>query len=93
MKKLNMMQKSMKLHGNLLVFPGIFKGALEFRATEINEEMRFEATKVIAAFVSDTELKEDYIIPDCFDKRVSDAVADAIKRVAIKNKLVRVVNG
>ncbi len=78
---------------NLLVFPGIFKGALELRVSEINDEMKFEAGKAIAALVSDKELTEDYIIPDCFDKRVSDAVADAVKRVALKNKLARVVNG
>lgn len=78
---------------NLLVFPGIFKGALEFRVSEISDEMILEAAKAIAGLVSGKELKEDYIIPDCFDKRVSDAVANAVKRVAIKSNLANVVNG
>ncbi|MDQ0199283.1 NAD(P)-dependent malic enzyme [Neobacillus ginsengisoli] len=67
---------------NLLVFPGIFKGALEVRAQDITDEMKLAAARAIADLVTNKELNENYIIPDAFDKRVSLAVAEAVKQVA-----------
>ena len=63
---------------NVLVFPGIFRGALDARATDITEEMKLAAARAIAAIVTDEELREDYIIPGAFDKRVAPAVAQAV---------------
>lgn len=63
---------------NVLVFPGIFRGALDAQATDITEEMKLSAARAIASIVSDDELKEDYIIPGAFDKRVAPAVAKAV---------------
>ncbi|PJI08528.1 MULTISPECIES: NAD(P)-dependent malic enzyme [Clostridium] len=76
---------------NLLVFPGIFKGALELRVSEITDEMKLRAAQSIAKLVSKDKLNEEYIIPDAFDNRVSDVVANAVKDVAIKNGLSRVL--
>lgn len=67
---------------NVLVFPGVFKGALMVQAKQIVEEMKIAAARALASLVSDAELKEDYIIPDAFDKRVADTVADQVARVA-----------
>ena len=64
---------------NVVAFPGIFKGALEGRATQISEEMKLEAAYAIANLISDEELSEDYIMPEPFDPRVKDAVCAAIK--------------
>lgn len=64
---------------NVLAFPGIFKGALEGRATEITEAMKLAAAKAIAALISDNELNEDYIIPQPFDPRVAQTVCEAVK--------------
>ena len=63
---------------NVLVFPGIFRGALDARATDITEEMKLAAARAIVAIVTDEELREDYIIPGAFDKRVAPAVAQAV---------------
>ena len=63
---------------NVLVFPGIFRGALDAQATDITEEMKLSAARAIASIVSDDELKEDYTIPGAFDKRVAPAVAKAV---------------
>ena len=63
---------------NVLVFPGIFRGALDAQATDITEDMKLSAARAIASIVSDDELKEDYIIPGAFDKRVAPAVAKAV---------------
>ncbi len=63
---------------NVLVFPGIFRGALDAQATDITEDMKRSAALAIAGIVSDSELKEDYIIPGAFDKRVAPAVAKAV---------------
>lgn len=63
---------------NVLVFPGIFRGALDARATAITEEMKVAAAKAIAAIVSEEELSEEYIIPGAFDERVAKAVAKAV---------------
>lgn len=64
---------------NVLVFPGIFKGALEARAKEITEAMKIRAAHAIAEIVSDAELSEDYIIPDAMNKQVAQAVAQAVR--------------
>ena len=68
---------------NVLVFPGLFRGVLDCRAREINEEMKVAASYAIAGLVSDEELNPDYVIPAAFDKRVSRAVADAVIKAAI----------
>ena len=75
---------------NVLAFPGIFRGALDCRATDINEEMKIAAAKAIASLVSDEELKADYIIPSPFDKRVGPTVAKAVKEAAIKTGVNRI---
>ncbi len=64
---------------NVVAFPGIFKGALEGRATKITEEMKLAAAKAIAGLVSDEELNEDFIMPKAFDPRVAKAVSEAVK--------------
>ena len=64
---------------NVVVFPGIFKGALEGRATQITKEMKLAAAEAIAALVSDEERNEDFIIPEVFDPRVAQAVSQAVK--------------
>lgn len=69
---------------NVLVFPGIFRGALDAKATGITEEMKMAAAKAIASIVTDDELKEDYIIPGAFDDRVAKVVAKAVADEAIK---------
>ena len=69
---------------NVLVFPGIFRGALDAKATGITEEMKMAAAKAIASIVTDDELKEDYIIPGSFDERVAKVVAKAVADEAIK---------
>lgn len=69
---------------NVLVFPGIFRGALDAKATGITEEMKMAAAKAIASIVIDDELKEDYIIPGAFDERVAKVVAKAVADEAIK---------
>ena len=70
------------LINNVLVFPGIFRGALDARATDITEDMKVTAARAIAAIVTDEELREDYIIPGAFDKRVAPAVANAVMECA-----------
>ena len=67
---------------NVLAFPGIFRGALDCRALDINEDMKIAAATAIASLVSDEELNADYIIPNPFDKRVAPAVAKAVKEAA-----------
>ena len=69
---------------NVLCFPGIFRGALDVRAKEINDEMKIAAAKAIAGLVSDEELNEEYILPKAFDMRVKDAVAKATAEAAKK---------
>ena len=63
---------------NVIAFPGIFKGALEGRATQITEEMKLAAATALAALVSDEELNEDFIMPEAFDPRVADVVSKAV---------------
>lgn len=69
---------------NVLAFPGIFRGALDVRASKITEEMKIAAAKAIAELVTDEELKAEYIIPSPFDKRVSPKVAEYVARIAIE---------
>ena len=75
---------------NVLVFPGIFRGALDVRAKEINNEMKIASARAIASLISDSDLKEDYIIPKPFDPRVSQVVAEAVKEVARKTCVARI---
>lgn len=64
---------------NVVAFPGIFKGALEGRASIITEEMKLAAAEAIASLVSDEELSDDFIMPEAFDPRVADVVSEAVK--------------
>ncbi len=64
---------------NVIAFPGIFRGALEGRASQITEEMKLAAAEALAALVSDEELNEDFIMPEAFDPRVSEVVSQAVK--------------
>lgn len=75
---------------NVLAFPGIFKGALSVRASDINDEMKLAAAEAIASIVTESELTEDYIIPDAFDKRVAKKVADAVAKAAKDTGVARI---
>lgn len=75
---------------NVLAFPGIFRGALDVRASAINEEMKIAAAKAIAGCVSDDELSADYILPAAFDPRVKDAVAKAVAQAARETGVARI---
>ena len=75
---------------NVLCFPGIFRGALDVRASDINDQMKIAAAYAIAGLVSDDELHRDYILPKAFDKRVKDAVAQATREAAIKSGVARI---
>lgn len=74
---------------NVLAFPGIFRGALDVRARDINDEMKIAAAKAIAAFVTDDKLSADYIIPSALDKTVAQAVAKAVAEAARKTGVAR----
>ncbi|WMJ81009.1 NADP-dependent malic enzyme [Clostridium sp. MB40-C1] len=74
---------------NVLVFPGIFRGALDARASDITEEMKIAAAKAIASIVTDEELNEDYIIPDAFNKKVVLAVSREVEKAARKIGIAR----
>lgn len=75
---------------NVLAFPGIFRGALDVRASEINDEMKIAAAKAIASFVKDDLLSADYIIPSALDKNVATAVAEAVAKVAKETGVARI---
>ena len=75
---------------NVLCFPGIFRGALDVRASDINDEMKLAAARAIAGIVSDQELSPDYILPAAFDPRVKDAVAAAVRQAAVDSGVARV---
>ena len=75
---------------NLLAFPGIFRGALDIRASEINEEMKLAAARAIAGLISDDELNAEYVIPSPFDKRVAKVVADAVAKAAKDTGVARI---
>lgn len=70
---------------NVLAFPGIFRGALDVRATDINEQMKLAAVGAIASLVNENELKDDYIIPRALDERVVQVVAEAVREAAISS--------
>jgi len=74
---------------NVLAFPGVFRGALDVRATTINEEMKLAAARAIAAIVSDDELDADYIIPSVFNRAVAPAVATAVAKAAQASGVAR----
>ena len=75
---------------NVLVFPGVFRGALDARASDINDEMKLAAARAIAELISDEELSADYIIPAAFDPRVKTAVAEAVCRAAHDSGVARI---
>ena len=75
---------------NVLAFPGIFRGALDARASEINDEMKIAAANAIAGLVSDEELCCDNILPQAFDPRVGKTVAEAVKSAAVKSGAARI---
>lgn len=75
---------------NVLAFPGIFRGALDCRASEINEEMKIAAARAIASLVSDEELSAEYILPKAFDERVGKTVAAAVEKAARETGVARV---
>ena len=75
---------------NVLAFPGIFRGALDVRASEINDAMKFAAAKSIAGFVSDDKLAADYIIPSPLEDGVAAAVAKAVAEAAKETGVARV---
>jgi len=75
---------------NVLAFPGIFRGALDARASDINEEMKIAAAKAIARLISDEELKENYVIVPAFDERVGKEVAKRVYEAAIQTGVARV---
>ena len=64
---------------NVIAFPGIFKGALEGRATQITEEMKLAAAEALAYLVTDEQLNDEFIMPEAFDPRVADVVSQAVK--------------
>ncbi|MFQ3542515.1 malic enzyme-like NAD(P)-binding protein [Halobacillus rhizosphaerae] len=74
---------------NVLAFPGIFRGALDVRATRINEKMKIAAAEAIASLVSEEELSEDYVIPAPFDPRVAPAVAASVAKAAMESGVAR----
>ena len=75
---------------NVLCFPGLFRGALDVRASDINDEMKIAAARALAGLVSDEDLSADYIIPKAFDPRVKDAVAKAVAQAARDSGVARI---
>lgn len=75
---------------NVLAFPGIFRGALDARASDINDAMKIAAADALAGLISDEELNADYIIPAAFDSRVKDTVAAAVKQAAYDSGVARI---
>ena len=75
---------------NVLAFPGIFRGAFDVRASDINEEMKMAAAKALAGLISDDELSADYIIPAAFDPRVCESVARAVADAARRTGVARI---
>jgi len=74
---------------NVLAFPGIFRGALDVRASAINREMELAAAHALAAVVERDHLQADYVIPSVFDRRVTPAVAEAVSRAAEHSGIAR----
>ncbi|WP_341266852.1 NAD(P)-dependent malic enzyme [Candidatus Phytoplasma fraxini] len=74
---------------NLLAFPGIFRGALDAKATQITEEMKIAAVHALASVIKDSELHEENIIPSIFDKRATEIIAKTVAKIAIETKMNR----
>lgn len=77
---------------NVLVFPGFFKGLLRVGATKVTQEMKIRAAEALASVITDEELNADYVLPDAFDERVADAIADAVSAEAVASGLCRPVH-
>ena len=75
---------------NVLAFPGIFRGALDARASDINDAMKIAASRALAELISDEDLNENYIIPAAFDPRVKDSVAKAVYEAAKESGVARI---
>ena len=75
---------------NVLAFPGVFRGAFDCRASDINEEMKLAAAKALSELVADDELNEEYILPQAFDPRIGKAVAKAVAEAARKTGVARI---
>ena len=75
---------------NVLAFPGVFRGAFDVRASDINEEMKMAAAAALAGLISDEELTEEYIIPKAFDPRVGPTVAAAVADAARRTGEARI---
>ena len=73
-----------------MAFPGIFRGALDVRASDINEEMKIAASYAIASLVDESELTAEYILPKAFDERVGKTVAKAVADAAVKTGVNRI---
>jgi malate dehydrogenase (oxaloacetate-decarboxylating) len=78
---------------NVLAFPGVFRGALDVRATTINEEMKLAAAQAIAKVIPPDELHADYVIPSVFNRRVAESVADAVAHAAVASGVARRKHG
>jgi malate dehydrogenase (oxaloacetate-decarboxylating) len=78
---------------NVLAFPGVFRGALDVRASTINEDMKLAAARAIASVVSDDELDPEYIIPSVFSRDVASAVADAAQASGVARRRRRAMDG
>jgi len=74
---------------NLLAFPGIFRGALDCRASSISDGMKLAAARAIAAIITDAERGNEYVVPSVFDTRVVDAVARAVAAAAVEEGVAR----
>ena len=77
---------------HVLVFPGFFKGLLRVGATKVTQEMKIRAAEALASVITDEELNADYVLPDAFDERVADAIADAVSAEAIASGVCRPVH-
>jgi len=75
---------------NVLAFPGIFRGTLDVRASDINEEMKIAASIAIASIIDESELTPEYIIPNPFDERIVKRVSKAVADAAIKSGVSRI---
>ena len=75
---------------NVLAFPGIFRGALDVRASDINDAMKIAAAHALAGHVGDDELSRDNILPQAFDPRVGKAVAEAVRKAAVESGAARI---
>lgn len=75
---------------NVLAFPGVFRGALDVRASDINDEMKIAAAEAIASLISPEELNEEYVIPAAFDERVAKTVAEAVAKAARESGVARI---